>query len=128
MIQNREEVPGIPEPLHCETVESVKGQMPGNDFCSSLADFFKILGDMTRVRILLALSFSEMCVLDISFLLGMTQSAISHQLRVLRHARLVKARKAGKSIFYSLDDEHVENIVEEGFEHLRHGGTRGAAG
>jgi hypothetical protein len=66
MIQDREEAPGIPEPLHCETVESVKEQMPGNDFCSSLADFFKVLGDMTRVRILLALSPFPKCVSWIS--------------------------------------------------------------
>lgn len=107
-----------------ETVRSIESRMPGNDFCSSLADFFKVLGDTTRVRILLALALSEMCVADIASLLDMTQSAISHQLRVLRQARLVRARKSGKNIFYSLDDEHVEQIVSQGTEHLRHGGIQ----
>ena len=110
----------IPEAIHGETVRAAKNRMPEEGFCHSLAGFFKVLGDTTRVRILLALALSEMCVADIACLLGMTQSAISHQLRVLRQARLVKARRMGKISLYSLDDEHVERIVAEGAKHLSH--------
>jgi len=114
----------IPEAIHGETVRVAKIKMPEDSFCRSLADFFKVLGDTTRVRILLALALSEMCVADIACLLGMTQSAISHQLRILRQARLVRARRMGKISLYSLDDEHVESIVAEGAKHLSHGDRR----
>ncbi len=83
-----------------------------------LADLFKVLGDTTRIKILCALFQAEMCVCDISALLGMTQSAISHQLRVLKQARLVKYRKEGKVVYYSLDDEHVESIFDKGLIHI----------
>jgi len=114
----------VPKALHEDTVEAVKTRMPKEDFCYSLAGFFKVLGDTTRVRILLALALSEMCVADIACLLGMTQSAISHQLRILRQARLVRAKRVGKISFYDLDDEHVEKIVAESAKHLRHGECR----
>ncbi len=127
MTPGGQDIPGTPEAVITNKPASVEKQMPGEVFCELLADFFKVLGDKTRVRILLALSFSEMRVVDIAVLLEMTQSSISHQLRILRQARLVRARKAGKSSFYSLDDEHVEHIVAEGFEHLRHGKASEAA-
>ena len=94
--------------------------MPADEFLFDLADFFKILGDTTTIKILKALSVSEMCVADISSLLEMTQSAISHQLRVLKQAHLVKSRREGKNMIYSLDDDHVEHIVSEGYIHLEH--------
>ena len=85
----------------------------------NLGDFFKLLGDGTRIKILNALFYSEMCVCDIAALLGMTQSAISHQLRVLKQGRLVKHRKEGKSVYYSLDDEHIKHIIEQGLTHIK---------
>ena len=94
--------------------------MPEEKKLYDLADLFKVFGDSTRIKILYALFESEMCVCDISNLLDMTQSAISHQLRVLKQARLVKFRKEGKVVYYSLDDEHIKNIFEQGFEHISH--------
>ncbi len=105
----------------------VQGRMPEDEFLFDLADFFKVLGDTTRIKILKALSFSDMCVADIAALLEMTQSAISHQLRVLKQAHLVKFRREGKNIIYSLDDDHVEHIVAEGSIHLEHSKDRGKA-
>jgi len=87
---------------------------------TQLADFFTALSDPTRVRILSALTVGELCVCDLSATLGMTQSAISHQLRLLRQLRLVKRRKAGKMAYYSLDDEHVSNLFREGIDHVQH--------
>ena len=84
------------------------------------AELFKVLGDPTRMQILTALFDRELCVCDIADLLGMTQSAISHQLRLLRNSHLVKNRREGKSIYYSLDDLHVANIIAQGLEHIRH--------
>ena len=81
-------------------------------------ELFKVFGDTTRVKIISGLFEAEMCVCDIAELLHMTQSAISHQLRVLRQARLVKHRKEGKVVFYSLDDEHIKNIFNQGLEHI----------
>ncbi|HHU74808.1 MAG TPA: helix-turn-helix transcriptional regulator, partial [Clostridiales bacterium] len=83
-----------------------------------LADFFKVFGDSTRIKILWALDREDMCVCDLAVLLGMTKSAISHQLKTLRQARLVKYRKKGKVVIYSLADDHVKNILEVGFEHI----------
>lgn len=83
-----------------------------------LAELYKIFGDSTRIRILYALFEKEMCVNDISEELGMTMSAISHQLRILKHARLVKYRKEGKAVFYTLSDDHVKSIIEMGLEHI----------
>ncbi|MGM0379544.1 MAG: ArsR/SmtB family transcription factor [Bacillota bacterium] len=85
-----------------------------------LADFFKVFGDSTRIKIIFVLLKSEMCVCDIASTLDMSQSAISHQLRVLRNNRLVKYRKEGKTVYYSLDDAHVEKIFDQGYEHLNH--------
>lgn len=92
--------------------------MPEEEVLYDLGDFFKILGDSTRIKILSALFQSEMCVCDIAALLGMTQSAISHQLRVLKQGRLVKHRKDGKVVYYSLDDDHIKHIIDQGLTHI----------
>ncbi|MBR1590864.1 MAG: winged helix-turn-helix transcriptional regulator [Acidaminococcaceae bacterium] len=87
---------------------------------SAIADFFKVLGDETRMKIINALAHNELCVTDLSAALEMTQSAVSHQLKLLRMANQVKSRRAGKSIYYSLDDQHVIDILEEAHTHIRH--------
>ena len=106
---------------HEEIVEKVRREMPGEDtlydLCE-LSELFRIFGDSTRIRILYVLFEAEMCVCDIAALLGMTQSAISHQLRALKNARLVKARREGKTVFYSLADDHVKTIIDQGLEHV----------
>ncbi len=89
--------------------------------CAGLAGIFKVLGDVTRVRILKALSIEELCVCDLAAVLDLTQSAVSHQLRLLRAARLVKYRKDGKVVYYSLDDDHVKTLFEQGLEHVQQG-------
>jgi len=104
--------------IHEDVVESVRSQMLSPELRSEMADFYKIMGDKTRISILHALSFSEMCVCDISILLNMNQSTISHQLKTLRQTRLVSARRDGKVVYYSLNDEHVRNIIELGRIHL----------
>lgn len=104
--------------LHEDTIQEVKSKMPQEESLYDLAELFKVFGDTTRIKILYALFASEMCVCDISFLLGMTQSAISHQLRVLKQARLVKFRKDGKVVYYSLDDEHIQRIFDQGLLHI----------
>ncbi len=106
------------EHTHPETVARLLSQMPREERLYDLAELFKVFGDSTRIRILFALFESEMCVCDIAALLGMTQSAISHQLRLLKENRLVKARRQGKKVYYSLADDHVSAIVEKGFEHI----------
>ena len=106
--------------IHEETVNRVKKEMPDDQLLDRSADFFKVVGDRTRIRILHALFQSEMCVCDIAVLLEMNQSAISHQLRVLKQAGLVKYRREGKIVFYSLDDEHVMNILDQGLVHVGH--------
>ena len=103
---------------HGEIVERVRERMPGEDTLYDLTELFRIFGDSTRVRILYVLFESEMCVCDIAALLGMTQSAISHQLRALKNARLVKSRREGKTVFYTLADDHVKTIIDQGLEHV----------
>ncbi len=105
--------------IHEDVIQKVKENMPEENILYNLGDFFKLLGDGTRIKILNALFYSEMCVCDIAALLGMTQSAISHQLRVLKQGRLVKHRKEGKSVYYSLDDEHIKHIIEQGLTHIK---------
>jgi ArsR family transcriptional regulator len=105
--------------IHPEVVESVRREMLASVPADELARLFKVLGDNTRIRILDALYRSELCVCDLTALLGMNQSAVSHQLRVLRDARIVKSRKQGKNVLYSLDDEHVSGLVRMGSEHVR---------
>lgn len=87
----------------------------------ALSEFFRVFGDLTRIKILYQLSRSELCVHDVAALLGMSQSAISHQLRVLKQSRLVKYRREGRSILYSLDDDHVKQIIGQGFDHINEG-------
>ena len=106
--------------IHEEVVNEVKKSMPKEEKLYDLAELFKVFGDTTRIKILHALFEAEMCVCDIAALLEMNQSAISHQLRVLKQAGLVKFRKEGKVVYYSLDDDHVKNIFEQGFEHINH--------
>jgi ArsR family transcriptional regulator, lead/cadmium/zinc/bismuth-responsive transcriptional repressor len=105
--------------IHSEVVDSVKVKMPKEDELYDLSDFFKVLGDSTRIKIMWALDESEMCVCDLAVLLNMTKSAISHQLSSLRKANLVKFRKEGKVVYYSLTDDHVRAIFEKGLEHIR---------
>lgn len=104
--------------IHEEIVNAVRGKMPTEEVFFGLAGLFKALGDATRMKILWALAESEMCVCDIAVLLNMTISSISHQLRVLKQARLVKYRKDGKIVFYSLDDEHIKHIFDQGLNHI----------
>lgn len=99
-------------------LREVDAQMPDEEVLYDLAELYKIFGDSTRIKILYALFEAELCVCDIAQVLGMTQSAISHQLRVLKASKLVKFRREGKTIFYSLADEHVRTIIDMGMEHL----------
>ena len=105
--------------VHQEVVDRVNREMPEEELLFDLAELFKIFGDSTRVKILFVLFEAEMCVCDIAQLLGMTQSAISHQLRALKNVRLVKSRREGKTVFYSLADDHVKTIINQGLEHVR---------
>ncbi len=104
--------------VHEDIVETVADKMPGEEEFNDLADFFKVFGDSTRIKILYVLLRSEMCVCDIAEVLGMTQSAISHQLRVLRQMNLVRTRREGKTVFYSLSDGHISTILSQGVEHI----------
>jgi len=105
--------------VHVEVVEAVNSIMPSEEILYDLADLFKIFGDSTRLKILYVLMQSEMCVCDIAQLLSASQSAISHQLRVLKQMQLVKNRRDGKTIFYSLSDGHIVTILSTGLEHIK---------
>ena len=107
------------ECLHDNLIKKTVENMPDLDTLFSLAELFKVFGDSTRVRIICALFESELCVCDIAEILGMGQSAISHQLRILRTSHLVRVRREGKSSFYSLDDNHVRRIFEQGLNHVK---------
>ena len=104
--------------IHEEVVENTKKTIPEDDLIYDLAEFFKVFADSTRMKIIYALMENELCVCDISNIVGTTQSAISHQLRILKHSKLVKYRKEGKIFYYSLDDEHISQIVKYGREHM----------
>lgn len=104
--------------IHKDIVKQVLNNMPQETQLYDLAELFKVFGDSTRIKILYVLFQSEMCVCDIAHLLNMGQSAISHQLRVLKQAELVKYRRDGKTMFYSLADSHVRTIIDQGFEHI----------
>ena len=104
--------------VHPETLKLVNSQIPDEMELYELADFFKVFADSTRIRILYVLKCSEMCVCDIAQSLNMSQSAISHQLRVLKQMKLVKNRRDGKTIFYSLADDHITTILSQGMEHI----------
>jgi len=104
--------------VHDEIIEKVNESMPDEEVLYDLAELFKIFGDSTRIKILYVLFEAEMCVCDIAKLLNMTQSAISHQLRALKQSKLVKYRREGKTVFYSLADSHVRTIIDQGLEHV----------
>lgn len=106
--------------IHKDIVENTIKKMQDEELLLKLAEFFKILGDSTRVKILYALDQNEMCVCDIANVLGMSKSSISHQLGTLRKCGIVKSKKVGKEVFYALDDEHVKEVFEVGFEHIEH--------
>lgn len=101
-------------------IQTIRGKLLMEPAASELADVFKVLGDPTRVKIIHALLQNELCVHDLTQVLEMGQSAVSHQLRVLRNARIVKRRKVGKTVYYSLDDDHVEQIFVQTLQHLKH--------
>lgn len=104
--------------VHKDLVEKVNEKMPNEETLYDLAELYKVFGDSTRIKILYVLFESEMCVCDIAQALNMSSSAISHQLKVLKQSQLVKFRRDGKSIFYSLSDEHVRTILDQGIEHI----------
>jgi len=104
--------------IHQEVIDKVSKKMPDEEKLYDLAELFKVFGDTTRIKIIWALFESEMCVCDIASLLNMSQSSISHQLRVLKQARLVRYRKEGKIVYYSLDDEHIKHIFDQGMLHI----------
>lgn len=104
--------------VHPDVVQKVFDDMPAEESLYDLAELFKVFGDTTRIKILYVLFENEMCVCDLAQILNMTQSAISHQLRVLKQNRLVKFRREGKNIIYSLADDHVRSIINQGMEHI----------
>ena len=103
---------------HDDVIEKTNLEMPDEGTLCDLAEFFKVFADSTRIKILYALANNELCVCDIWQSLGLTQSAVSHQLRILKQMRLVKFRKEGKTIYYSLDDDHIQSILNGGLEHV----------
>ena len=104
--------------VHSDLLEIVSEKMPDEENLYDLSELFKVFGDSTRIRILFVLFESEVCVCDLAEILNMTQSAVSHQLRILKQSRLIKSRREGKSVFYSLADNHVKTIRAQGFEHI----------
>ena len=107
------------EVVHQDAVEQVRALLPEDEILYDLAELFKIFGDSTRVKILYALLESELCVCDLARLMEVTQSAVSHQLRVLKSSKLVKFRREGKTVYYSLADDHVVRILSQGMEHIQ---------
>ena len=103
---------------HPSRIETVKKLLPADEVLYDLAELFKIFGDSTRIKLLYALYESELCVCDLADVLGLTQSAVSHQLRLLKSSKLVKFRREGKTVFYSLADDHVIHILAQGMEHI----------
>lgn len=104
--------------MHVDKVKEVKNKIPKDEIIFDVAELFKVFGDSTRIKIVCALIEAELCVCDIANITGSTVSAISHQLRILKQSKLVKYRKEGKVVYYSLDDEHVKQIYEKGREHI----------
>lgn len=104
--------------IHEDMVAKVRANMPDEDPVYEVAELFKVFGDSTRTRIICALSISELCVCDLSSILNMSQSAISHQLRILKQGRIVKNRRAGKVVYYSLDDDHIKSLFSIAFAHV----------
>ena len=106
------------EAINKELIENIKPLMPDDTVLSGLSGIFKIMGDKTRIRLLWAIDNSEMCVGDLAYLLNMAKSAVSHQLKVLKEAKLIKSEKRGKNVYYSLNDHHVQTIFEKALEHI----------
>ncbi|WP_294580630.1 helix-turn-helix transcriptional regulator [uncultured Thomasclavelia sp.] len=106
------------KPQDVELVNKVKDNMPAFDEIMELSDFFKVMGDSTRLQILMSLQQSEMCVSDLANVINMTKSAVSHQLKTLRVSKLIKSRKEGKTVIYSLDDSHIHEILAKSIEHI----------
>ncbi len=104
--------------VHEDVLSVVKARLPKEESLYDLADFFKVFGDSTRIRILFVLFEAEVCVCDLAAMLNMTASAISHQLNFLKRSKLIKSRREGKSVFYSLADNHVRTIISQGMEHI----------
>ena len=104
--------------IHTDRLEKVRAGLPDEDELYDLAELFKVFGDSTRIRILFVLFEAEVCVCDLADVLNMTQSAISHQLKILKQAKLVTGRREGKSVFYALADDHVRSIIDQGREHI----------
>ena len=116
---NNEKIEQCPTTIiHKDLVDKVKNNMPQEEILYDLAEIFKVFGDTTRIKILYSLFKNEMCVCDMATIVGVSQSAISHQLRFLKQAKLVKYRKDGKVVYYSLDDDHVKNIFNAGLSHI----------
>lgn len=108
--------------IHKEAVDKVLNKMPSENTFNHLADLFKLIGDTTRCRILFALDQDEMCVCDLANVLNMTKSSVSHQLATLRRSGIVKCRRSGKEVYYTLDDNHIVKLFEIGLEHINHKG------
>lgn len=106
------------KPKNKSLTDFTKNKFPAAEDISALSDFFKVMGDGTRLKILIALIHNEFCVGEIAYMLDMSQSAVSHQLKVLKSAKLIKARRDGRMIYYSLDDEHIEDILDESMTHV----------
>lgn len=104
--------------IHSDVLEQVENSLPDEEILCDVAELFKVFGDSTRTRIISALFEAELCVCDISDLLKMTKSAVSHQLRILRQTKIVKSRRSGKEVYYSLDDEHIKEIYKMALAHL----------
>ena len=118
MAETKESLCCDTEEIHEELLKIVDETMPDETELDSLAELFKVFGDPTRIRILFVLFETEVCVCDLARALNMTQSAVSHQLRILKHSRLVKNRREGKSMFFSLADDHVRTMIAQGREHI----------
>lgn len=106
------------EHVHENVVHQIEHGMPREEIIQDLAEFYKVFGDVTRIKILCALFQAESCVCGLAEAIGMTQSAVSHQLRTLKQMKLVKNRKEGKTVYYSLADEHIQGIINQGLEHI----------
>ena len=106
------------EEIHEEVLSVIRGKLPAEESMYELAELFKVFGDSTRIRILFVLFEAEVCVCDLAATLNMTSSAVSHQLNILKRCKLIKSRREGKSVFYSLADNHVRTIISEGMDHI----------
>ena len=106
--------------VHHDAVKQARSKLPSDENLYALADFFKTFADSTRIKIIFALMQTELCVCDLSHVIQTSQSAVSHQLRLLRQGKLVKFRKVGKTVYYSLDDEHIHTVIKQGLTHIMH--------